>query len=93
MEQILERARKTVKLPDHDDITVAELVYHPVQLWAIPAATARGFLEGALAPSVLQRAQLERAVLIVTLRDAGIANEHSEPFINVRFCTGQPINQ
>jgi hypothetical protein len=51
MQQIFQRPRKPVQLPDYQHVPFPQVLQGPVKLWPVPAAT-RGFLfEDALHPA------------------------------------------
>jgi len=41
-EDVAQRARQAVQLPNHDDVILANLIEKPMQLWAIPTTVSFG---------------------------------------------------
>lgn len=74
-QQVLERAREPVELPDHHDIAITQIVEQMMQLGPVPAATGGLFLEDGLAAGGFQGLQLEIVVLVLG-RDPRVADDH-----------------
>ncbi len=67
VQHVFQRARQAVELPDNDDIALAQLVEHAVQLGPVPAPAGGGLLEQAAAPGGAKRLGLQGVVLLVAL--------------------------
>ena len=67
VQHILQRARQPIELPDDDDIALAQLVEHAVQLGPVPAAAGGGLLEDAAAAGGAERLGLHGIALLVAL--------------------------
>ena len=74
-EYIAEGARQPVQFPDHQHITLAELVQKPVKFWPVPASAGGLFPIDAFAPGGLESRHLDGGVLIVG-GDSGVADLH-----------------
>ena len=81
-EQVLERPRQPVELPDDEGVAGAHLIEQPMQFGTIPSSAGRRFLEDFLAAGFFEHADLRRGVLIFGLGDAGVAEQHDCRF----FC-------
>jgi hypothetical protein len=76
VKEIFERARQAVEFPHDDDIALAQLVEHAVQLGPVPTAAGSLLLVYPGATGRLEGADLGRRILVVGLRDAGVAELH-----------------
>jgi hypothetical protein len=65
------------KLPDSDNITLAQVVQHAVQLQPVPAPAGGGFLEDAAAADGVEGLGLHGIALLVAFEDAGVAEQHA----------------
>jgi len=74
-EHIAERTREPVELPDHEDITLAEMIQQPVKFGPVPASAGGLFTIDARATGGLERRRLGRGVLLDG-GDTGVANQH-----------------
>jgi len=76
VKEVLERARQPVEFPHDDDIALAQMIEHPVQLRPIPTAAGGLLLIDSGTAGRLEGTDLGRGILIIGLRDAGVAEQH-----------------
>jgi len=74
VQQVLQRARKPIKLPDHDDIARTQVVQQALKLWPVPSAAGGFLLEQAGASGGTERGALLRQILPLT-GDAAVAQD------------------
>jgi len=79
MEQVFERARQAVELPDHDHVVRPELVEHPVERRPLPPATRGLFGKDPRGPGRPQRHFLHPGVLFVAFGHPCVAQNHRAP--------------
>jgi hypothetical protein len=72
LEQIAGGAGQPVELPDGDDIALAKLVEHPVQLWPVTVGSGDLLAEDSFAACLLERFELKSQPLIFG-GNAGVA--------------------
>ena len=81
-----QRTREPVEFPDHQHVTLAQLIQQPVQFGAVPTSARCLLAKDALAPRCFERGYLRRGVLIVG-RDPGIADQYCakvSPMISIK---------
>ncbi len=66
LDQVAQTAPEPVEPPDHDGVTLAEMVEHPGKLGSCVERSTRLLLEDASTTSFLQRVKLEGKILIGT---------------------------
>jgi hypothetical protein len=81
VQQVLQRARQTVELPDDDDIAFSQMLDHGVQARPIPPTAGRVLLVGFRDTMGGESAKLQRGRLRVPLRDPGVSDQHGEGFL------------
>ena len=74
MQQVLQRARKPIELPDHDDIARTQVVQETLTLWPVPAAAGGLLLEQAGASGGSERGTLLCQILSFA-GDAAVAQD------------------
>jgi len=107
VEHVFQRPRQAVELPDNDNITLAQLVEHAVQLGPVPAPSGGGLLEDAAAAGRAERLGLQCITLLVSFGDSGVAKKqavtafHKRPFahrivrhrVSTGICFRNPVSE
>ena len=91
VENILQRARQAIELPDDDGVAITQLIEHAVKLGTFPAPARCLLLEDALATGLGQRPGLSLVRLFVAFAYAGVADQQGRPFNHggLRICGSQ----
>ena len=74
-EQVAQRARQAIQLPDHDHIPGAELMEEPEELGAVPTTAGSLLAKDALAASGFERGDLSGGVLLIG-GNASVTKQH-----------------